>query len=265
MKLTKVHRTAGWLAVAGLLGAALITPGAALATANYATVDGHQAFSPEANHADYWGKHCDKYVIPEDVKYDDYVISQNYDLIVVKAGSGEFANTIFSNVKGGQTVWADTNGNNKFDAGGQDGDKNISHIIYCGPDETTATETSTTTDETTNETSTTTDDTSTTTDETTSTTTDETTSTTTDDTTSTTTDDTSTTTTFSGETTSTTSTGSVSAETGTKGDPTPPSTDTSGISSTSTTTGGGWQLLLVALSGLLAAALLLTPAAARKR
>ena len=131
--------------MAGLLGVALISPGAALAGADYATVDGHQAFSAEANHADYWGKDCDKYDVPDGVNYDSYVISQNYDLIVVKSGSGEFANTIFSNVKGGQTVWADTNGNNEFDPGGQDGDKNISHIIFCGPDETTDTETSTTT------------------------------------------------------------------------------------------------------------------------
>jgi hypothetical protein len=97
----------------------------------FATVDGHEAFSNEANQPSYWGDNCedvgvsdvDSYVLPD--------IDGTYDLVVVKSGSGEFANTIFDDPAEGETVWADTNGNSTFDPGGQDGDKQISHIIVC--------------------------------------------------------------------------------------------------------------------------------------
>ena len=49
-------------------------------------------------------------------------------------------NTLFANAKAGQTVWADSNGSGAFD----EGDKGISHIIFCGPgDEETSTPTET--------------------------------------------------------------------------------------------------------------------------
>ncbi len=300
MKITRVTRTAGWLAVAGLLGAALIAPAATLASpASYATVTGHEAFSNEANDPGYWGKTCDKYENPEGQSY--YVISQNYALIVVKAGSGAYANTLFENVAGGQTVWADTNGNSQFDPGGDGGDKEISHIIYCTPQETTTTTSSTETSETTEtsstetsettetsstETSETTETSSTETSETTETSstetseTTETSSTETSETTETSSTETSETTetssTETSETTETSSTettettdptpsGTVEAATGTP-NVTPPSTDTGSMSSGSGPSGGTWQLLLVAMAGLLATILLLTPATvARKR
>jgi hypothetical protein len=75
--------------------------------------------------------------------------------------------------------------------------------------------------------------------------------------------DTVTTTSTQATSTLTTGTGTVSAETG---NPTPPSTDTAAFTSTPGTTGGGWSLILIALAGLLATMLLLTPATApRKR
>jgi hypothetical protein len=115
-----------------LLSSALVgLAGSASATdATYATVTGHAPFSEDANHPDYWGDNCtegggadgDSYVLP----------AGTYTKVIVKAGSGEFANTIFAAPpKAGETVWADTNGNNVFDPGGQDGDKQISHTILC--------------------------------------------------------------------------------------------------------------------------------------
>ena len=55
-----------------------------------------------------------------------------YSKVIVKAGSGQFANTIFAAPPvAGQTVWADTNGNWTYDPGGRGGDKGISHVILC--------------------------------------------------------------------------------------------------------------------------------------
>ncbi len=299
MKLTRTTRNAGWLVVAGLLGAALIAPAGAAANGTvWATVTGHVASStgtPNPNQVAYWlalgYEDCTKIDIhtyndpDKNQEIASYLLATSYDLVVVKAETGEFANTLFENATAGESVFADTNGSFDSDPrseGFEDGDHNISHIIFCDPVQTTTTttttdETTTTTDETTtttDETTTTTDETTTTTDETTTTTdettttTDETTTTTdetttTTDETTTTTDETTTTTTSSVDTVTTTSvTGTISGETG---EPTPPSTDTVAFSSTSSTTGNGWGLILVALAGFLAAALLLTPAAVRKR
>ena len=69
-----------------------------------------------------------------------YVLTADYDLVIVKAGSDvstdDHANTLFDGAKAGQTVWADSNGSGAFD----EGDKTISHIIFCGkaPEETPA-------------------------------------------------------------------------------------------------------------------------------
>jgi hypothetical protein len=117
------------LALVALLS--LLLPATILATVNYATVSGHEAFSSDANKADYWGDDCSKIESVEGSLGDSYVLTQDYDKVIVKAGSGTYANTIFNDPTEGQTVWADTNGNNTFDPGGQDGDKAISHIIFC--------------------------------------------------------------------------------------------------------------------------------------
>ena len=146
MKMTRAHRATGWLAVAGMLGAALITPGATLAgSVSYATVAGHAPFSAESNKPTYWGEDCVDGGVSSGASW---AVPQSYQKVIVKAGSSAYANTIFDNVAAGQTVWADTNGNNQFDPGGQDGDKNISHIILCGPAVTTTTSTTETTDTT---------------------------------------------------------------------------------------------------------------------
>lgn len=100
----------------------------------WATVDGHEAFSEDANAADYWGENCTKINTGEGDLGDDqatYVLGADYGKVVVKSGAGEFANTIFNDVSAGETVWADTNGNNVFDEAGPEGDQNISHIIFC--------------------------------------------------------------------------------------------------------------------------------------
>jgi uncharacterized repeat protein (TIGR01451 family) len=99
---------------------------------NYATVTGHEPFSPEANKVSYWCKEG------PGIKFDDevsgkmtYALTQDYDLVVVKAGSGDTANTLFANPTAGQIVWADFNpGDPEFGPG--EGDKEISHIILCG-------------------------------------------------------------------------------------------------------------------------------------
>jgi hypothetical protein len=138
---SRIARPISWLVVAGLAGAALIGPGAGgvAAAADYATVTGHAPASAESNNPDFWGDNCTKIDAVDGNLGDAYVLTQSYALVVVKAGAGEFANTLFANPTAGQTVWADTNGDNVFNPGGQDGDKNISHIIFCGPVETTTT------------------------------------------------------------------------------------------------------------------------------
>ena len=235
------HRIGALLAAAALT---LTFAGTAFA-ATYATVSGHAAASSESNSADYWsdlyGLDCEKIYDGEGDEIDSWEADADYAVVIVKAAGqnvGDNANTIFENVSEGETVWADTNGNNTFDPGGQDGDKNISHIIVCENEETTTTSTEETT-------------TSTTTDETTSTTTEETTTTTsTEETTTSTTD----------ETTSTTS--NETTPEGSVEELTPPQTDTISqpTSSSSVSTG-----LLLVLAGILAAVLVVVPAAARNR
>jgi hypothetical protein len=116
---------------AGVAAVVLVLAFAGTALAADATVTGHEPGSPEANQPGFWGENCedagvgdvDSYVLPD--------IEGTYDQVIVKAGDGEFANTIFDNPAEGSTVWADTNGNFQNDPGGQDGDKQISHIIVC--------------------------------------------------------------------------------------------------------------------------------------
>jgi hypothetical protein len=115
----------------GLIGLSVAISGSASAVdPDYATVTGHEAFSEDANHASYWGSSC---VDGAGASGDSYVLpAGTYTKVIVKSGAGEFANTIFAAPPtAGQTVWADTNGNNAYDPGGQDGDKQISHIIVC--------------------------------------------------------------------------------------------------------------------------------------
>ncbi len=124
---------------AGVLMFALFGTALAGGTAVAATVDGHEAFSSDANSPDYWGEDCEKLDAGDGdlgSEVDTYVLTADYDKVIVKAGSGAYANTIFNDVTAGEFVFADTNGNNVSDPGGQDGDKNISHIIFCGPGET---------------------------------------------------------------------------------------------------------------------------------
>lgn len=122
------------VAVFGLL--AMLLPAVATAKVNYATVSSHVPFSVTANGPAYWGANCTK---QETIKGSSYVLPQGYAEVIVKAGSGQYANTVFLNPTVGQTVWADTNGNNVFDPGGRPGDKDIDHVIFCGPKATVRT------------------------------------------------------------------------------------------------------------------------------
>jgi hypothetical protein len=232
------RRLASLMAASALIiGMFGLSAGSVAATVDYATVTGHQASTAENNDPDFWGEDCEKLAISG---VDSYVLEASYDLVVVKAGSssGDDPNslTLFGDSpSAGQTVWADTNGDGVFNVGGPGGDHQISHIIVCGPAETTTTTTEeTTTEETTTE--------ETTTEETTTeeTTTEE-----------TTTEETTTTTTFTG---------------GTGGEtdaPTQPNTavETGGPS---TPSNSAWMLIL-ALGLLLGSVVILTPAKAKAK
>ena len=135
---SRLGRSLSWLVVAGLTTAALIGPGAggALAVTNYATVSGYAPGTPENNDAGPkgpWGSDCTKEDSVDGSLGSTFLLPQGYVKVIVKAGSEQSApghvNTIFNNPSAGQTVWADSNGSGVFD----DGDKGISHIIFCGP------------------------------------------------------------------------------------------------------------------------------------
>jgi hypothetical protein len=98
----------------------------------YATVTGHEPFSSDANQAEYWGETCEKIV--DGGSLSSYVLTEDYALVVVKSAASNvdpYTNTLFEDASAGETVWADTNGNFTYDPGGQNGDKEISHIIVC--------------------------------------------------------------------------------------------------------------------------------------
>jgi hypothetical protein len=121
--------------------------GTASAVTVYAVVTGHAAHSDENNKPETWGEDCVKVNAGEGgLGIDDktFVLEHDYSLVVVKAGGnnlGDNANTLFGDSpSAGETVWADSNGNGEFD----EGDKNISHIIFC--DESDTETSSTTTD-----------------------------------------------------------------------------------------------------------------------
>jgi len=125
--------------VLAILALALVAFAVALATApaaaatTYATVTGYEPFSSDANHESHWPGDCQK--VDEKVEGDaSYTLVESYALVIVKAGAGQYANTLFAGASAGETVWADTNGDGVFNAD----DKDISHIIFCDeqPDQT---------------------------------------------------------------------------------------------------------------------------------
>ena len=127
MKIKK--QLVAWVA-AGALGIAAFGTATAGVDPDWATVTGHAPHSAANNDPDTWGEDCVKWEAGEGdlgLEQDTYVLGASYGLVVVKSGSGEFANTLFANASAGETVWADTNGNNVFD----EGDQGISHIIFC--------------------------------------------------------------------------------------------------------------------------------------
>jgi hypothetical protein len=237
-------RKAGWLAAGAMLAVAALAPSTVGAATVWATVTGHAAASAESNNPSFWGEDCTKIDAVDGNLGDAYVLENSFDLVIVKAGTGDFANTLFAGASAGESVWADTNGDSVPNPGGQNGDKQISHIVFCGPAETTTTTTETTA--TTTEVSETTTETTETTTETSDTTTE-----TTDETTTETTD---TTTSFTGEELPAVGTPGV----------TPPPTDTlSAVAPASTN--DGFRMLLAGFAALLGVALFLLPKEAAKK
>jgi hypothetical protein len=119
---------------------AMVVP-TTLASVNYATVTGYAEGSSDNNNTDSWPGTCTKTDFADGAG-STYVLEDSHSLVIVKAGSEQSApghvNTLFANATAGQTVWADSNGSGVFD----DGDKGISHIIFCD-DESNATPTPT--------------------------------------------------------------------------------------------------------------------------
>jgi hypothetical protein len=129
----RLLRPAALMAALSALGLTFtLMVGPALAV-TYATVTDHVPFSSEANNPDFWeseGVTCDDIGVGSGDTYvlGDLPEGEAYVQVIVKSGSGEFANTVFgAPPSAGETVWADTNGNSTFD----DGDQGISHIIVC--------------------------------------------------------------------------------------------------------------------------------------
>jgi hypothetical protein len=233
-----------------MIAVALLAPATASAATDWATVTGYAAGGSDNNHASTWSTLTGFDCVdgPQDPG-DTYLLTQDWKLVIVKAGSEESApghvNTLFANAKAGQTVWADSNGSGAFD----EGDKGISHIIFCGPVEQ---ETSTPT-ETPTETPTDTP-TATPTDTPTATPTDTPTATPTDTPTATPTDDVQPTETPT-DTPTATPTTQVEGISGTPPAVTPPPTDT--LASTTAPSNDGWRLALVGLAGVIALSLLI--------
>jgi hypothetical protein len=94
-----------------------------------ATIFGHVQFSADANKPEYWCENGTKIEKSDQTYY--WVIDQKYEKVIVKAGSGKYANTIYLRPEPGLGAFADTNGNYVFDPSGRLGDKTISHIITC--------------------------------------------------------------------------------------------------------------------------------------
>jgi hypothetical protein len=131
-----------------MIAVALLAPATASAATDWATVTGYAAGGSDNNHASTWSTLTGFDCVdgPQDPG-DTYLLTQSWKLVIVKAGSEESApdhvNTLFANATAGQTVWADSNGSGAFD----EGDKGISHIIFCGPvEQETSTPTDTPTD-----------------------------------------------------------------------------------------------------------------------
>ena len=131
-----------------MIAVALLAPATASAATDWATVTGYAEGGSDNNHASTWSTLTGFDCVdgPQDPG-DTYLLTQDWKLVIVKAGSEESApghvNTLFANAKAGQTVWADSNGSGAFD----EGDKGISHIIFCGPvEQETSTPTATPTD-----------------------------------------------------------------------------------------------------------------------
>jgi uncharacterized repeat protein (TIGR01451 family) len=98
-----------------------------------ATVAGYADSDNEYNKVAYW---CPDGGTKLEGGFDEggysYTLDGAYAQVIVKASAGQYSNTIFNNPSSGQFVWADTNGDGDYNPGGQDGDKEISHIILCG-------------------------------------------------------------------------------------------------------------------------------------
>lgn len=134
-----------WKKVAALTGAAVLSFalfGTAAADPVWATVTGHMASTSDNNEASWWEDFGEGYDECTSLnagegdlgaEVDTYLLAESYELVVVKAGSTNQGDpntlTLFANASAGETVWADYFPDGVFG----EGDKNISHIIFCDP------------------------------------------------------------------------------------------------------------------------------------
>lgn len=93
-----------------------------------AAVAYHVPFSEDANKPEYWCKNGTK-IEPVDGKI--WTIDGKYDKVIIKAGAGEYANTVYIRPQPGMGAYSDTNGNFRFDPSGPGSDQAISHVIVC--------------------------------------------------------------------------------------------------------------------------------------
>jgi len=262
-------RIVGWLAVAGLLATALISPATALATGPNTAASSSSQTSWEGN-----GYPIDNGCTSGDTAPGEvlWIFSGDSDSdVVLHLNGSEYTGTQMG--KGGAwhiiSPWFDsapTGAYVTWTGTFENSDKFVLTISHGCEGTTTTTTSSTTSSETTSETTSDTTSSETTSDTTTSDTT--TSDTTTSDTTSSTTSSETTSTTTDGTTTTSTTTksspsGSVLGETGTP-NVTPPSTDTISASG-GQSLGGSWNMLLVLSAVLLVAVLILTPAQKSRR
>ena len=130
-------RVSSLVAAAATLGLGVTVLATPVLAVTYATVTDHVAFSNEANSPDFWeseGVTCEDMAGGSGNEFELPAppAGMAYAQVIVKAGSGEFANTVFAEPPvAGETVWADTNGDGVANVGGQGGDAQISHIIIC--------------------------------------------------------------------------------------------------------------------------------------
>ncbi len=124
-------RNAGWMSAAAMLAVSAFAPATTSASTNWASVSGYLPGTADNDRYSELGDDCTKLIAHDDNMGSTYVLTSDYEVVVVKSGTEASApghvNTVFAHPSAGETVWADSNGSGKFD----EGDRAIKHIILC--------------------------------------------------------------------------------------------------------------------------------------